>query len=167
MFGWAPWKGWFASESGGSRPVCQQGLNSPPTCQEFLITCQIVDVQKVPGQAKRRPLHNQGALLSPDLFEDDVEGTEGRNSDPLRVEENGRAQGLRLKEGLGVSLHRDRASGPAVSSATVERCWPGDWESFGKELPTPLLPTTLQTAAWQPQQKQLHGIQDSSSWEQR
>ena len=113
-------------------PCSQQEFNSPPTWQEFLITRQIVDAQKVPGQAKRRPLHNQGPVLSLDLFGDDVEGTEGGNSDSLQVEENGRAEGLRLKEGLGVALCRACASGPAVSAAAVQRCRPGqvgeNWE---------------------------------------
>ena len=145
----------------------QQAFNSPPTWQEFLITRQIVDAQKVPGQAKRRPLHNQGPVLSLDLFGDDVEGTEGGNSDSLQVEENGRAEGLRLKEGLGVALCRDCASGPAVSAAAVQRCRPGqvgeNWEGAAQPSPSHCLPNRstavlAEEASWNPEA--------SSNWDQ-
>ena len=115
----------------------QQEFSSPPTWQEFRITHQTVDVEKVPGQAKRRPLHNQGPVLSLDLFGDDVEGTEGGNSDPLHVGEKGRAKGLRLKE---------RTRGCPVqglcfrSPAAVQRCRPGQlgeiWEGAAQPSPS-------------------------------
>jgi len=50
---------------------------------------------KVPGQAKLRPLHNHSLTLSLEPFADDVEGAEGWNSDPLRVEEKERTEGFK------------------------------------------------------------------------
>ena len=101
----------------------QKGLKPTPTW--WVALHQVVDARKVPGQAKRRPLQSHGSILSLNPFGDDGEGTEGGNSDPLRVKEKGRAEGLRLEEELKVALCGDCASSPAVPSPTVQVHRPG------------------------------------------
>lgn len=120
----------------------QKGLKPPPTW--WVALHQVVDARKVPGQAKRRPLQSHGSILSLNPFGDDAEGTEGGNSDPLRVKEKGRAEGLRLEEELKVALCGDCASSPAVPSPTVQKPRPGQGRGrvVSKELPGPL-PSSL------------------------
>lgn len=109
----------------------QKGLKPTPTW--WVALHQVVDARKVPGQAKRRPLQSHGSILSLNPFGDDAEGTEGGNSDPLRVKEKGRAEGLRLEEELKVALCGDCASSPAVPSPTVQKPRPGQGRGRGRK----------------------------------
>jgi len=102
---------------------------------------------KVPGQAKLRPLHNHSLTLSLEPFADDVEGAEGWNADPLRVEEKERTEGFkagRRDGGCPVQV--------LLCPLPLFRCTgQGRVVSFGKELPGPLRPLALQTcgeAVW-------------------
>ena len=76
-------------------PNCaaSQGLMCSLTRQVILIFRESVDTCKVPGQAKHGPLDNHGLVPNLDPFGDNIEGAKGGNSDPLQVEENGRAKG--------------------------------------------------------------------------
>ena len=137
------------------RLCSKKGFQPPPTWQVILVSREVTDARKVPGQVKRRPLENHGPILSLDPLGGNAEGTEGGNSDSLHVEEKGRAEVLRLEEELKVAPSTDGASGPAVPSATAQK-----WESFGKELPSALPPSALQkrgpavraeAASWNPE----------------
>ena len=70
-----------------------------------------MDARKVLGQVKHRPLHGHVSFPNSDPFRDNAEGTEGGNSDPLCMEEKGRAKGLRLEEELKAALCGDCAFG--------------------------------------------------------
>ena len=78
-----------------SHPNCaaSQGLMCSLTRQVILIVREIVDSSKVPGQAKHGPLDNHNLVPNLGPCGHHIEGAKGGNSDPLRVEEKGRAEG--------------------------------------------------------------------------
>ena len=78
-----------------SHPDCaaSQGLFCHLTGKVVLIVHEIVDSSKVPGQVKHGPLDNHNLVPNLGPCGHHIEGAKGGNSDPLRVEEKGRAEG--------------------------------------------------------------------------
>lgn len=102
----------------------------------------MTDARKVPGQAKRRPLHSHGSMLSLNPFGDNAEGTKGGNSDVLCVEEKGKAEGLMLEEELKVVLSGCVLRVLPCPLPLFRSSGQGSRGGFGKELPGPLPPRT-------------------------
>ena len=75
------------------RRAASQGLILRPTRPVILIVHEVVDYCKVPGQPKHGPLDNHSLIPNLDPFGDNIKGAKGGNSDPLQMEDNGRAKG--------------------------------------------------------------------------